>query len=217
MNIIETKNLKINVNNDYFIDNISFSVSEGDTLVLYSNEHEGSQLLKAIYLEKKPVDGEIYYFDELINKYNRNDIDEWHARDISYIDKNDYLFFNLSIKENITLPQQINRVEIDKAYFNEVIKTLDIATLLDKYPIDLNPYERKKISIARAIISRPFILLIDNAFEFLTKPHQDEIFKMLNTINSMFHIAMFHTTTNINMLKYATKKFVIEEGILSEL
>ena len=217
MNIIEAKDLRINVNNDYYLDNISFSIQEGETCVLYAPSNEAKAILKAIYLEKRALDGEILYFSESTDKYNRNDIDEWHASDISYIDKNDNLFFNLTILENITLPQSINRVDIDKDYLDQVVRALKIDNLLDKYPIDLSRYERLRVSVARAVISKPYILLIDNAFDFLNKAHQEEAFELLNSINSMFHITLFHATTNINMLKYATKRLVLEEEILSEL
>ena len=217
MNIIEAKDLRINVNNEYYLENISFNIEEKETVVLYAQNIEATAILKAIYLDKKAIDGEIYYFNESINKFNRSDIDEWHANDISYIDKNDGLFFNLRVIENITLPQSINRIEIDKEYLNEVINVLKIQDLMEKYPIELTKYERLRVSIARAIISKPYIILIDNAFEFLNKVNLEEIFKILNTLSSMFSITLFHATTDINMLKFATKKLVLEEGILSEL
>ncbi|MBR4237494.1 ATP-binding cassette domain-containing protein [bacterium] len=217
MDIIEVKDLRINVNNDYYLENISFSIQEKETAILVAPKIEASAILKAIYLDKKAIDGEIYYFNESINKYNRSDIDEWHANDISYIDNNDGLFFNLNIKENITLPQSINRVEIDKDYLNEIINVLNINELMNKYPIELSQYERLKVNIARAVISKPYIVLIDNAFDFLNQEHKEEAFKLLNTLSSMFNIALFHATTDINMLKFGTKKLVLEEGILSEL
>ena len=147
---------------------------------------------------------EIFIFLENINKLNRNEIAKLH-HEISFVDENSNLIYNLGVKENIILPlisMNKRKDEIEIAV-NELVAWLNIEKILDKNIFNLSMSEQKIVHFASAIISRPRILLLDNFFTNLDLDIQKKISYLLLALKKIgTTIITFNYDNNSNLLEF---------------
>ena len=172
MSIVKTVNLtktydsgvKVNALSD-----VSFELQKGDLVAIVGDSGSGkSTMLHLLAGVDKPTGGKIYIQDKDITKLNKEALTVFRRRNIGVI----YQFFNLipniSVRKNILLPLLLDNKREDKKYFQEIISTLDIEEKLDRFPKQLSGGEQQRVAIARSLITRPAIILADEAYHIPT-------------------------------------------------
>ena len=190
------------------------AIKEGETVMFQSKDNSGSLLFDLIYLNQKIEDGDILYYDDSIKNYNYSDIDEYHSKDISMIDSINSFFDEFNISENIYLTSNLNRIDIDYLYAKELIDIFNIKDIINKSTKDISYYEFIKAKTVRSLMNKPFILLVYDIFNDLDKNERNEYMLMLNRINSLYQTTVLIESTDSSLFRYATKKYLIDEGEL---
>ena len=146
-----------------------------------------STLLNLLSLIDRPSSGFIKYFDHQIN-YNKNkENDLFRAKNIGIIYQQDNLLTDFTALENVYLASLTagnKKVEaINKA--KNILKLVGLSKRFDHYPNELSGGEKQRVSIARALINEPRIILADEPTGSLDKKTSEEIFNLLKRqINS---------------------------------
>ncbi len=140
-----------------------------------------STLLNLISLIDRPSSGLIKYFGNQIN-YNKNkENDLFRADNIGIIYQQDNLLTDFTALENVYLASLAagnKKVEaINKA--KHILKSVGLLKRLDHYPSELSGGEKQRVSIARALINEPKIILADEPTGSLDKKTSEEIFSLL--------------------------------------
>ena len=163
-----------------------------------------TSLFKVIGLQEKANQGTLYILGKNINKLNRFEITQLH-NEISLVNENNDLIPNLSVKDNIILPLILvnkNKNEIEIAV-KELVLWLKIDKILKKDVLSLSAYEKKIVQFAKAIITRPRILLLDNFFINLDHEIQKKVSYLLLALKKIgTTIITFSSDINNNLLEY---------------
>ena len=159
------------------LQNISFEINSGELIFVTGSSGAGkSTLIKLISALEKPTSGEIIFEDQNLSDLSNIDM-PYLRRKFGMIFQDHKLLFDRNCFENIALPLSINdttSVDINR----RVRAALNKVGLLDKekvMPITLSGGEQQRLAIARAIVSRPSILIADEPTGNLDKKYADDI------------------------------------------
>jgi phospholipid/cholesterol/gamma-HCH transport system ATP-binding protein len=146
------------------LQDISFSVERGQTLVLLGPAGCGkSVLLKLANGLLKPDSGTIRVFGEDIAMLRRRDLYKLRGR-IGMVFQESALFDSLTVEENVAYRLHEEHVPEAEAHARvvEALKFVELEAAIDKFPSELSGGMRRRVSIARAIISHPDLILYDS-------------------------------------------------------
>ena len=173
---------KINV-----LKSISYNFKKGKIYSLMGPSGSGkSTLLNLLSLIDRPTSGSITYENKKINYYDTNENDILRANKIGIIYQQDNLLPDFTSLENIylaALAGGINeKIAVNKA--KNLLKKVGLTNRSDHYPSQLSGGEKQRISIARAVVNNPQVILADEPTGSLDIQTAKEIFRLLkNQIN----------------------------------
>ena len=204
--MIRLENLSINLKNSkILISNINIFIPSGTLVSITGEPASGkTKLFKVFGLQEKADSGNLYILGKNTNKLNRNEIAKLH-NEISLIDESNDLINSLGVKDNIILPlisTNKKKDEIEIAV-KELISWLKIDKILGMETVNLSQYEKRIVQFARAIITRPRILLLDSFFINLDPDLQKKISYLLLALKKIgTTIITFSTDINNSLLEY---------------
>ena len=190
-NIIELKNLSktfFEKKNVKVLKNINYKFKLGKIYSLMGPSGSGkSTLLNLISLIDRPSSGFIKYQNKQVdfNKNKENDL--FRAKNIGIIYQQDNLLPDFTSLENVYLSSLAagNKKDNAKSKAKHILKTVGLSHRLEHYPNELSGGEKQRVSIARALINEPKIILADEPTGSLDKKTSEEIFSLLKKqINS---------------------------------
>ena len=175
---IEFKKVVFKYNSNKLFENLTFKIKPNKMIAIVGKSGEGkSTILKLISKSYSATSGEI-----LIDNHNINDLSEETIKNnISVVSQSPYIF-NLSIKENIKLANS-NATDDEvievckKAQIHDVITSMEDGydTLVGENGVILSGGQRQRIAIARALIKKSKIILLDEATSSLDNNNQEKI------------------------------------------
>ena len=183
--IIELKNLsktffeKKNVN---VLKKINFKFKLGKIYSLMGPSGSGkSTLLNIISLIDKPSNGSIKFQNNLINFNDNQKNDIFRANNIGIIYQQDNLLTDFNALENVYLSSLAagNKKESALSKAKNILKIVGLSQRIEHYPSELSGGEKQRVSIARALINEPKIILADEPTGSLDKKTSEEIFSLL--------------------------------------
>jgi phospholipid/cholesterol/gamma-HCH transport system ATP-binding protein len=162
--VVQFENVSIGFDGKPVLQGISFSVERGQTLVLLGPAGCGkSVLLKLANGLLKSDSGSIRVFGEEIDKLRRRELYALRAR-IGMVFQESALFDSLNVEDNVAYRLHEERVPEAEAHARvvEALKFVELEAAIDKFPSELSGGMRRRVSIARAIISHPDLILYDS-------------------------------------------------------
>jgi len=190
-NIIQLSNINKSFDNSKKIKvlkKISFKFQKGKIYSLMGPSGSGkSTLLSLLSLIDRPSSGSILFENKLINFNNSNNNDILRAKKIGIIYQQDNLLPDFTAIENIYLAglSAGNSKEISKSKAKNLLKKVGLTKRADHFPSELSGGEKQRISIARALINDPQIILADEPTGSLDLETAKGIFELLkNQLNS---------------------------------
>ena len=175
---------------------ISYKFKKGKIYSLMGPSGSGkSTLLSLLSLIDKPNSGSIRIENKQINFNNSNRNDILRAKKIGIIYQQDNLLPDFTALENIYLASLAagNKKDISIAKAKILLKKVGLLNRSEHYPSELSGGEKQRISIARALINDPQIILADEPTGSLDINTAKEIFKLLNKQKRSDRIIIFAT------------------------
>tara|TARA_B100001093_G_scaffold253070_1_gene242152 strand:+ start:56 stop:733 length:678 start_codon:yes stop_codon:yes gene_type:complete len=172
---IAKKNVKV-------LKKISFKFKSGKIYSLMGPSGSGkSTLLNLISLIDRPSSGSIKYHNKQIDFSKNKENDLFRANNIGIIYQQDNLLPDFTALENVYFPSLAagNKKENSVSKAKHILKTIGLAHRLEHYPNELSGGEKQRVSIARALINEPNIILADEPTGSLDKKTSLEIFVLL--------------------------------------
>lgn len=182
--------LKCNIEKklNHFILNVDFTV-ENEILCIMGESGSGkTSILNSIAGLLTSDKGEIILDDNILfsDKINLKP----QERNIGYVFQDYALFPNMSVKDNIFF------MNPDKDYANFLIEKLGIEYLLENFPNTLSGGEKQKVSIVRALVNKPRLLLMDEPFSSIDEKFKNKFYEELIEIKKSLDIPIIMVTHN---------------------
>ena len=178
---IKLKNVKKTyiIGNQEFnaLDGIDLNINRGEFVVVLGPSGAGkSTLLNLLGGMDKVTSGNIYIGENDIAKYNDKQLTRYRANDVGFI----FQFYNimptLTVDENVNLIKDVTNTSKDS---KEVLKSVGLLKHANKFPQELSGGEQQRVSIARAIMKNPKVLLCDEPTGALDSKTGVEVLKLL--------------------------------------
>lgn len=195
------------------VDDVSFSVEKGEFVAIVGRSGGGkSTLLHLIGGVDEASNGNIFIDNTKISNLSKDKMAVFRRRNIGII----YQFYNLipilSVKENITLPLLLDNKTIDEKLLDDTIKYVGLERRVNHLPNELSGGEQQRISIARAIITKPLLILADEPTGNLDTKRSQEIIDLLKKYNKEYNQTIILITHDLNVAKEADRIITIEDG-----
>lgn len=195
------------------LDNVSFSVEKGEFVSIVGASGSGkSTLLHLLGGVDRPTSGKVLINDTDIFKMNDDELAIFRRRQVGLI----YQFYNLipilNVRENITLPLELDNKRVSDEEVDNLIKMLGLDKRSKHLPNELSGGEQQRTSIGRALISRPTIVLADEPTGNLDTKASEEIVSLLKKSNKEMKQTIIMITHNLELAKVADKIIEIADG-----
>jgi molybdate transport system ATP-binding protein len=185
--------------------------------VIFGHSGSGkSSLLKMISGFYSPDKGTIQLKDKVIFSSDKRINLPIQTRKIGYLPQEYTLFPNFNIKENIEYGLKKRKMK-DVIGIENLAKKFDILNCLDKYPNQISGGQKQRAALARALIVKPSILLLDEPFSALDKPIREQLRELVADVADSFDIPVLFVTHDLEeAFVFAQEVVVIENGRVVE-
>ncbi|MBQ3409169.1 MAG: ABC transporter ATP-binding protein [Clostridia bacterium] len=195
------------------VDNISFSINKGEFVAIVGASGSGkSTLLHLLGGVDRPTSGKVYIEGKDIYSLNNDKLAIFRRRQVGII----YQFYNLipilNVKENITLPVELDGDTVNPTKLKELVKTLGLEERENHLPNELSGGQQQRVSIGRAMINNPAIILADEPTGNLDSKAGDEIVALLKMSNKKYNQTIIVITHDLEIAKQADRVITIEDG-----
>ncbi len=211
MSYLSIKNLSNRVAG-FSLEDICLDIEKGEYFVLLGQSGSGKTRLLEAIAGLDPSSGHIYYKEDEISKK-----DPEH-RDIGFVYQDFALFPNLNVEENITFSGRYREIEDAQDHFEDIVDFLELKDLLKRSISALSGGEKQRIAIARALYSKPKILLLDEPLSAIDPTFRNAIMKKLKEIHRRYDLTTIHVTHNFREASYLADKIaIIMEGKIVQI
>src|SRR5262245_6155066 len=196
---------------------ITLDVEEGAFLALMGPSGSGkSTLLNLIAGLDKPTSGVVRVAGSEVSAMNSNQLAAWRARHIGFVFQQFNLLPVLTAYQNVELPLLLTRLS-KKERDERVRIALGVVGLddrLDHYPRQLSGGQEQRVSIARAIVADPTVVLLDEPTGQLDAKSSQEVLTLLRRLNDEFKKTIVIVTHDAHAAERATTVLHLEKGDL---
>ncbi|HOB29287.1 MAG TPA: ABC transporter ATP-binding protein [Bacillota bacterium] len=195
------------------IDGVSFSVNRGEFIAVVGASGSGkSTLLHMIGGVDRPTAGKVFIEDTDIYQLSETNLAIFRRRQVGLI----YQFYNLlpilNVEENITLPLLLDGRKIDPQFLNELLETLNLTGRAGHLPNELSGGEQQRVSIGRALINHPALVLADEPTGNLDSKNSKEIVELLKLSNRRYQQTLILITHAHEIALQADRMITLADG-----
>lgn len=197
------------------IDNISFGVAKGEFVAIMGASGSGkTTLLNCISTLDRVTSGHIYINDRDITKLKGNNLNKFRREELGFIFQDFNLLDTLTAYENIALALTINKEKAKniESKIKEVAEELEITKILNKYPYQLSGGEKQRVASARAIVTKPKLILADEPTGALDSKASRMLLEKFEVLNDSFDATILMVTHDAFTASYADRIIFIKDG-----
>ncbi|RAJ37438.1 ABC transporter ATP-binding protein [Pedobacter cryoconitis] len=160
--MVSIKSVAHSYSNAHRIGFKDWEINNGEQWLLLGESGSGkTTLLHILTGILKPAAGAVNMNGTSIYSLSSRELDQFRGRNIGIIFQRPHLIKSLTIAENLIMAQSFARLPQDLKRVNEVLTSLGIAAKKNSYPSELSQGQLQRVSIARAVINKPALLIAD--------------------------------------------------------
>ena len=192
------------------LNKLTFSVNRGELFVVVGQSGSGkTTLLKSILRMISYVDGEM-----LVDGISIDDLDI-KTCNFAFVDQEVTLYHNKTVYENIAFPLLMSRTpyeEIDRRV-KEMADMMDIRWLLSRKPKQLSGGQQQRVGLARALIKKPDLVLLDEPFSNLDPEIRRQMRMLLRQVHQQYRTTILFVTHDLGeAFALADRMMVLQNG-----
>ena len=199
------------------VDNVSISVKSEEIFGIIGESGAGkSTLMRFINALEKPDAGQIIVDDIDVAALGGRRL-RTHQKNVGMIFQQFNLLSNKTVEDNIKLPLELHRYNHPLS-LDEVIKFVGLDDKRSSFPAELSGGQKQRVGIARALVTRPEILLCDEPTSALDEKTTEEITDVLRRAQMEFGMTVIIVTHELNVIKQlCDRAAVLEKGKLIDI
>jgi phospholipid/cholesterol/gamma-HCH transport system ATP-binding protein len=214
--MVEIKDLHKSFDGNIVLNGVSFNVAEAENMVVFGRSGTGkSVLLKCMIRLMDSDSGDVIINGKDVFKLNTKELNELR-KDIGFLFQGAALYDSMSVRENLEFPLKRNfdldQKEIDKR-IHFVLESVNLLEAIDKMPSELSGGMRKRIGLARSIITEPKLMLYDEPTTGLDPITSKEISVLINDLQHALNMTSIVVTHDLLCAKIiADRAIVLDDG-----
>ena len=217
MTILETRDLrKVYGSGDAEVralDGINLTVNDGEFVAIVGSSGSGkSTLLHMLGGLDRPTSGTVIVDGQDLSALKEEALTIFRRRKIGFVFQSYNLVPVLSAWENIVLPVELDGGKLDKAYLDQIVRTLGLENKLSNLPNTLSGGQQQRVAIARALAAKPAIILADEPTGNLDSRTSQDVMGLLKITSERFSQTIVMITHNEELAQMADRTVRIEDG-----
>ena len=197
------------------LNGIDISIAEREIVSIVGKSGAGkTTLLQILGTLEKPSSGKVLYDEKNVFDLNENELADFRNKNVGFVFQFHHLLPEFTALENVCIPAFISKISqkiaVEKAEY--LLNQMGIADRLDHKPSELSGGEQQRVSVARALINDPKVILADEPSGNLDSKSAEklhEIFFKLRELNNQTFVIVTH---NNKLADLADKKIIINDG-----
>jgi putative ABC transport system ATP-binding protein len=168
------------------LNSVNIEIEQGEFAAIMGPSGCGkSTLLNVLGLLDNPTEGEYYFLDEEVSKFNERKRAGLRKENIGFVFQSFNLIDELTVFENVELPLLYLKYSASerKKRVNEVLEQMKIMHRANHFPQQLSGGQQQRVAVARSIVGNPKIILADEPTGNLDSAHGDEVMNILTKLN----------------------------------
>lgn len=196
---------------------ISLALEKGKfTAIIGASGSGKTTLLNMIGGLDTPDAGEIIVDGVRLSNLKEKELAVFRRSKVGFVYQSFNLIPTLTVRENILFPLSLAGRTHDPVFFSEITALLHLQERLDAYPHELSGGGQQRTAIARALISRPSILLADEPTGSLDSKSGQNVLGLFKLSVEMYHQTLVMITHNLEIAQMADRVIRIEDGHICE-
>ena len=201
------------------LDHVSLEIDQGGFICLSAPSGGGkTSLLNAIGGLDKPDSGEVYIAERRIDNLSKGELAELRLRQIGFVFQAFNLIPVLSARENVEFVMQVQGVAAAERLQRAVaiLEEVGLAGLEDRRPADMSGGQQQRVAVARAIVSRPALVLADEPTANLDSKASDGLMGLFRELNGHHNTTFIIATHDKRVMSYAKRAVRMLDGRVVE-
>jgi len=197
---------------------LNLTIHEGDFLAITGPSGSGkSTLLNILGLLDTPDHGQVLFNEQVVEYTDEVTVLQWRKEMAAMVFQQFHLLPYRSVYDNITFGlRYLNSRSLDAPEVEELLELLDLEHVQDKAARLLSGGEMQRVSIARALIRGPKLILADEPTGNLDSQNASEIMQIFQLLQSRGYSIVL-STHNPQLLPYCNRHLALEDGALNEI
>ncbi|MCI5844569.1 MAG: ABC transporter ATP-binding protein [Oscillospiraceae bacterium] len=195
---------------------VSFSVETGEYVAIMGESGSGkTTLLNILAALDQPTSGKVFLDGKDLTAIKEREIAAFRRDNLGFVFQDFNLLDTFSLRDNIFLPLVLagKRVQEMEQRLQPIAEQLGITKLLDKYPYEVSGGQKQRAAVARALISRPKLILADEPTGALDSKSTDSLLDVFSTIHASGQTILM-VTHSTKAASHAGRVLFIKDGTL---
>ena len=199
------------------LDGINLSIEKGKfTAVIGASGSGKTTLINMIGGLYEPTEGTVIVDGINLAELTEEQLTVFRRRKVGFVFQDYNLVPELTIKENILFPLSLDDSRPDEVFFSEIVDLLGLNEKLDAYPYMLSGGGQQCTVIARALITKPAIILADEPTGSFDAKTSQNVAGLLKMTTETFHQTLIMITHNLELAQLADRVVRLQDGRIVE-
>lgn len=195
---------------------VDFTVQAGEFIAIMGESGSGkTTLLNILAALDRPTAGSVLLDGRDLTKIKDSELSAFRRDNLGFVFQDFNLLDTFSVKDNILLPLVLRGMKYPEMspLLERTVRSLGIAELVNKYPYEISGGQKQRTAVARAIITKPRILLADEPTGALDSKASDELLRLFENINVNGQTILM-VTHSTKAASHARRVLFIRDGIV---
>lgn len=226
MELLQVKDLKKVYNTRFgsrqfmVLNNVNFSIEKGEYVAIMGASGAGkTTLLNIIASLDKPTSGDVILEGKSFGEIKDKELSAFRRDNLGFVFQDFNLLDTFTIRDNILLPLVLSNTKLSKmeAALTPIAEALGITELLDKYPYEVSGGEKQRTAVARAIITKPKLVLADEPTGALDSKASAKLLDIFEQLHKQGQTILMVTHSSMAASRASRVLFIKDGDIFSQL
>ncbi len=213
--MLKVVDLKKDYPNVHALRGLSLTIAKGEFVSIMGKSGCGkSTLLYCMSGILQPTAGQVVFKDQSLFALKADQRAKIRRASMGFVFQLFNLIPELTVKENILLPININKIKLDEVYYEKLIAALELTEFIDRFPNTLSGGQQQRVAMARALIHKPELVFADEPTGNLDEASGKEVIELLLELQKSLKLTLVLVTHDRDIAAYADRIIHMRDGKL---